>query len=95
MVIYFGVANTKQYALLQNTNSVIKIVGASNGNCKIEFNDGKFIQAKIVSSGSLFEYFKIIVMKNNSQKITSIIAKDSISQEQFYVLRLYLRSLKY
>jgi hypothetical protein len=95
VVIYFGVANTKQYALLQNTNSVIKIVGASNGNCKIEFNDGKFIQAKIVSSGSLFEYFKIIVMKNNSQKITSIIAKDSISQEQFYVLRLYLRSLKY
>ena len=95
VVIYLGVANIKQYSLLQAANSVVRIIGASNGKCKIECNDGKFIQAKIISSGNLFGTFIIMVMKNNAQKITSIIAKDSISQEQFYALRLYLRSIKY
>ncbi len=94
LVVYLGVTTIKQYALLNDNNSISKIISSGNKKCKIELNSGKIIQANITAVGSLFDYFIVIVVKNNSNKITSIIAKDSISQEQFYALRLYLRSFK-
>ncbi len=94
IIIVLGVNSIGQYALLNKNNSVSRIIGFENGNCKIELKKGYSSRAKIVSVGSLFDYFIVIVIKYNSKNITSIIAKDSISQDKFHTLRLYLRSLK-
>lgn len=93
VVIYLGIITIKKHALLNDNNSINRIICTGNDKCKIEFNSGHLIQAKIISVRSLFNYFIVMVIKDNKKNITSIIAKDSISQEQFYTLRLYLRSI--
>ncbi|MFK7816335.1 MAG: protein YgfX [Gammaproteobacteria bacterium] len=93
IAIYFGTITIKQYALLKADNSVIRIISSGDNKCKVEFQDGSTAQANIISISSLFDCFVVLVIKNKSNKITLVIAKDSISQEQFYMLRLYLRSL--
>ncbi len=82
----------KKHALLNTEKSVIRIVSSGDKKCKLEFKNGSSTQVNVISIVNLFDYFFVLVVKNNSNKITSVIAKDSISQEQFYMLRLYLRS---
>ncbi len=93
-IIIIGIKNIKQYALLKADNSVVKISDSSTRNeCQIEINNGKTHLAHIKDVGWLFEYFAVLVLSTNTKIYKTIIAKDAISQEQFYVLRIYLRSL--
>ncbi len=93
-IIIIGIKNIEQYALLKADNSVVKISDSSTRNqFQIETNNGKTHLAHIKYAGWLFEYFAVLVLSTNAKIFKSIIAKDAISQEQFYVLRIYLRSL--
>lgn len=94
MVLTSGVYVTKQYVLLQNKNSIVKIITVSASNeCKIENRDGTLHDARIKNADWLFRYFVVIILSTNSKIYKTIIAKDVLSQEQFYTLRLYLRSI--
>lgn len=68
------------------------MVSASN-ECKIESKDGTLHDARIKNADWLFRYFAVIILCTNSKIYKTIIAKDTLSQEQFYTLRLYLRSI--
>lgn len=92
-IIFIAAITFKQYVLLTSANSIIKINCSSKCKCRIELNNGKVYQAKLVAADWLFDYFAVIVLQNNTKKFKATIAKDTMSQEQFYALRLYLRSL--
>ncbi len=83
----------KQYAMLSAEKSVTKLDCSSKNKCKIELKNKKVYQVRLVTTGWLFNYFAVLVLQSNVKKIKVIIAKDAVSQEQFYTLRLYLRSL--
>ena len=85
----------RRFALLTSNDSVLHLSCASNDRCRIELVNGKVYQTKITSADWLFNYFAVILLQSNSKKFKVIIAKDAVSQEQFYALRLYLRSLNY
>ena len=80
--------------LLQNKNSILKITAVSASNeCKIETSNGTTHDARIQNADWLFRFFAVIVLSVNTKIYKTIIAKDMLSQEQFYALRLYLRSI--
>jgi len=83
----------KQYVLLKSANSISKLNCSSKRKCRVELNNGKVYQAKLIAADWLFDYFAVLVLQNNTKKFKATIAKDTMSQEQFYALRLYLRSL--
>lgn len=83
----------KQYALFKADNSIVKLNCASKNKCRIELANGKVYQATIVTANWLFNYFAILVLQTHVKKFNVTIAKDTMSQEQSYTLRLYLRSL--
>lgn len=92
-ILIIGIKTIEQYALLTADNSVVKISASSATNqCQIEINNEKILHAHIKDAGWLFEYFAVLVLSTNTKVFKTIIAKDAISQEQFYALRLYLRS---
>ena len=96
LILVFGVRTIAQYVLLKNNYAVVKISASGSeaeGQCRIEINNGKVFHAHIKNAGWLFEYFAILVLKTSTKTFKTIIAKDAINQEQFYALRLYLRSL--
>ena len=98
---YLGVKAIKQHALLRADSSITAIVcsssnlgsGSGNNKCKVILNNGKEFQTELISANCLFDYFIVFLFKNNTKKFKATIAKDAISQEQFYALRLYLRSI--
>ena len=93
-VLASSVYTIKHYIFLKNKTSVVKISAASDSRkCRIEINCGKIYQAHIKNAGWIFGYFAIFVLNTNTNKYKTIIAKDVLSQEQFYALRLYLRSI--
>lgn len=89
-----GIKAIKQHALYTSDVSITNLVFTSNKKCKIKLKDGKQFQVKLLSAECLFDYFVIFQFKNNVNNYKATIAKDTISQEQFYTLRLYLRSIK-
>ena len=93
IVSVMAVKTIKQYALLKSENSIYKLRCSSNSKCEIELKNGKVFQAKLIAANWLFDYFAVFLLQNNTNKFKATIAKDSMSQEQFYALRLYLRSL--
>ena len=100
-LIYTGVKAVKQHALLRSDSSIAALVcsssslssGSDNNKCKITLNNGKEFKVNITSADCLFNYFIVLLFKNNAKTFKATIAKDTISQEQFYSLRLYLRSI--
>lgn len=94
LVLVSAVNTVKHYALLRDKNSIVKLFATSSPqDCKIKIKSGALLPAHIENAGWLFGYFAIIVLRANSNKHKCIIAKDMLSQEQFYTLRLYLRSI--
>lgn len=94
LILIIGARTIAQYALLKTNNTVVKISASSEASqCRIEINNGKIYHARIKDAGWLFEFFAILVLKTSTKTFKTIIAKDAIGQEQFYALRLYLRSL--
>lgn len=95
VLIFVGVKAIKQHALFATDASIIKLNGfnPSNNKCKIKLKNGKKIQVNLISAECLFGYFIVLAFKDNANKYKITIAKDMVSQEQFYALRLYLRSL--
>ncbi len=93
LVIYIAAKIIKQYVLLKAEHSISKMNCANNLKCRLEFVNGKVCQAKLISADWLFDYFAILEFQKNAKKFKAVIAKDAVSQEQFYALRLYLRSL--
>ena len=92
--IFVIAANTfNQYVLLKSAKSISKLNCSGERKCRIELNDGKVYKAKLIAANWLCDYFEVLVLQNNTKKFKSTIAKDTMSQEQFYALRLYLRSL--
>ena len=87
-----GVKTIKQYALLLTQTSIIKLICSSDNKCKITLKSGEEFQVKLISANCLFDYFIVFLFKNNAKKFKATIAKDTVSQEQFYALHLYLRS---
>ncbi len=92
IVLIMAIYTIKQYALLKSENSIYKLRCSSNNKCQIELKNGKVLQAKLISAEWLFNYFAVLLLQNNTKKFKATIAKDSMSQEQLYALRLYLRS---
>jgi len=93
ITFYFAVKITMQYALLKSDAAVIRVSTTSKvGQCSIELKNGKTYQASLKDADWLFEYFAVFAFTANTKAIKTIIAKDAMSQEQFYALRLYLRS---
>ncbi len=93
IVSVMAVKTIKQYALLKSEDSIYKLRCSSNSKCKIELKNGKVFQAKLIAENWLFDYFAVFLLQNSTNKFKGTIAKDSMSQEQFYALRLCLRSL--
>jgi len=93
IVLMMAAKTIKQYALLISEDSIYKLRCSSNSKCQIELKNGKVLQAKLIAANWLFDYFAVFLLQNNTNKFKATIAKDSMSQEQFYALRLYLRSL--
>ena len=82
----------RRYALFISNDSIRHLSCASNKKCRIELYNGNVHQVKLVSSAWLFNYFAVMVLQSSSRKFKLAISKDTLSQEQFYALRLYLRS---
>lgn len=79
--------------MLKSDAAVIRVSTTSKvGQCSIELKNGKTYQASLKDADWLFEYFAVFAFTANTKAIKTIIAKDAMSQEQFYALRLYLRS---
>ena len=93
LVIYLSVIAIRQSVLLASDSSIIKMSSTAKGKSQLELKNGAVHQANLISAQWLFEYFVVIIFKNNRRKYKTVIAKDTLSQEQFYALRLYLRSL--
>ena len=93
ILLLMAVKTIKQYVLLKTDHSIAKLNCLTNCKCRLELNNGKVYQVKIISAEWLFNYFAVLVLRNNSNKFKATIAKDTLSQEQFYALHLYLRSL--
>ncbi len=94
LVLLNGVYTIKHYILLNNSNSIVRIsISVISKLHKIEFKDGTTHHVHIKNAAWLFNYFATIVFYTKSKRYKSIIAKDTLSQEQFYALRLYLRSI--
>ena len=92
-IIVMAVIAINRYALLKTDSSIHKISFSSNRKCKIELLNGKEYEVKLTASDWFFNYFAVLIMQSKTNKFKVTIAKDTMSQEQFYVLRLYLRSL--
>jgi len=90
---WIAVITIKRYALFNAENSVHKLSCSNDNKCKVELHNGKTYKVKVTATNWLFDYFAILTMQNKTKKFKATIAKDALSQEQFYVLRLYLRSL--
>ncbi|MEM7400634.1 MAG: protein YgfX [Pseudomonadota bacterium] len=93
LIIVLGFITINKFALIRDDSSIIKLNCVDKGNSKLMLKNGIEIQANLISAKWLFEYFAVLVFKNNTKSYKTIIAKDALSQEQFYTLRLYLRSL--
>ena len=93
LIISLGIITIKKFVLLRDDSSIVKLNCAEKGKSRLTLKNGTVMQANIVSAQWLFEYFAVLIFKSNSKTCKSIIAKDALSQEQFYTLRLYLRSL--
>ena len=94
LILVSGVYVIKQFALLKNSNSIVKFIASSTSiECKLETKEGIEIDARIKNADWLLHYFAVIVFSTNTKIYKTIIAKDTLSQEQFYALRLYLRSI--
>ena len=93
LIISSAFVAIRRFGLLTSNDSVLHLSCTASDRCRIELNNGKVYQANITSADWLFNYFAVILLQNNSKKFKVIIAKDAVSQEQFYALRLYLRSL--
>ncbi len=83
----------KKYALISDNSSIIKMNCLDKRNSKLTLKNGIEVQANLISANWLFGNFAVLVFKSNAKLYKSVIAKDALSQEQFYTLRLYLRSL--
>ena len=92
VLLFFAVNSIKQYALFKSDNAIYKLSSLGDRKLLVELKNGKVFQAKVISAECLFDYFTVFVLQNNARKYKSTIAKDTLSQEQFYTLRLYLRS---
>ena len=88
-----GYFQIKQYALLVSKDAIRLLNCSSKNKCKLELNNKHRYLTSIVSANWLFNYFAVLVLQSSTKKFNVIIAKDALSQEQFYTLRLYLRSL--
>lgn len=93
IVLVLAIKTIKQHILFLSTNAISKINCSANRKCRIELNNGKVYQAKLMSADCLFNYFVVFTMQASAKKFSAAIAKDTMSQEKFYQLNLYLRSL--
>ena len=93
LIVSLGFITIKKFVLFKDDSSVINLNCADRGKSKLTLKNGAEVQANIVSAKWLFEYFAVLVFKSNAKLYKTVIAKDALSQEQFYALRLYLRSL--
>ncbi len=95
LVLVSAIIMIRQYVFFHNKKSIIKITATMNAlkTCEIEVKDGTTHKARIDNAGWFLNYFATILFCANSCKYKTIIAKDTLSQEQFYTLRLYLRSI--
>ena len=87
-----AVMTTNRYALLKSDHSIHKLSCSSDRKCKVELQNGKVYDLKLTTAEWLLDYFLVFVMQNKTKKFKATIAKDALSQEQLYSLRLYLRS---
>ncbi len=92
-VFVLATYTVNQYVLLKSEKSIYKLNCRNTRKCRVELNNGKVYQANLIAANWLFDYFAVLVLQNNTKKFKATIAKDTMSQEQFYALRLYLRSL--
>ncbi len=93
LIVVMAFIVIRHYAFIASDDSIKHLNCIANNKCRIELNNGKVYQTKVVSAAWLFNYFVVIMLQSNSKKFKLTIAKDALSQEQFYALRLYLRSL--
>ncbi len=93
IIISMAYFQLKQYVLLVSKDAIKYLNCSSENKCLLELNNQQRFSASIISANWLFNYFAILVLQSSTKKYNVIIAKDALSQEQFYTLRLYLRSL--
>ena len=93
LIILLVVKAVNQFVLLKDRNSVVHVSASSASiQSRIELKNGNTIHTSLIHAGWVFEYFVVLVFSANKNVYKAIIAKDAISQEKFYTLRLYLRS---
>lgn len=94
LIILLGAKAIYQFVLLSNHRAVTHISSSiASAKCKIELKNGNTIHTSLKHAGWVFDYFVVLVFSANKNIYKAIIAKDAASQEQFYALRLYLRSI--
>ena len=52
----------KQYVLLKSANSISKLNCSNKRKCRVELNNGKVYQTKLIAADWLFDYFAVLVL---------------------------------
>lgn len=93
LIILLGAKAIYQFVLLKDHHAVTHVSSSTvSSKCKIELKNGNTVHTSLKHAGWIFDYFVVLVFSANKNIYKTIIAKDAASQEQFYALRLYLRS---
>ena len=104
ILLLSGSVTLHQFVYLKSKNSVVRIDASGSINkCIIKTADDIEYQTEIKSIAVLFNYFVVIAFcesakdfsfkSKNRRLFKTIIAKDVISQEQLYALRLCDKSI--
>lgn len=99
LIIVLAKSALSQYVWLNAENSIIKINSVvSAEQYVIQTKANKTYHASIINAVWVFDYFAILVFKakvsrTKNKVIKTVIAKNVISQEQLYALRLSIKSL--
>lgn len=95
MCLVIGIRLTARYALLKTDNAIIKITAFNpTSPCKIKTRGGAEYGVRLRSADLQFNYIALLIFGTNKRTFKTIITKDAIDPEQFYTLRLYLRSFE-
>ena len=93
--LVIGIRLTARYALLKTDGAIVKIMAFNATNpCKIKTRGGAEYGVRLKSADLQFDYIALLVFGTNKRTFKAVITKDAVDPEEFYTLRLYLRSFE-
>ena len=88
-----GARLTTRYALLKTRGSIVKVtISDAMDLCQIEMRGGAVYHAQLKDADLQFGHVALLVFGVDNKTFKAVIAKDAVDSNQFYALRLYVRS---